>query len=74
MRLSEKLRKLRKINKLSKEQLAEKLNATNQAVSEWELEKIYPDILNLVKLSDIFNISLDELINDDIDIQRKLSK
>ena len=74
MRLSEKLRELRKINKLSKEQLAKKLNATNQAVSEWELEKSYPDILNLVKLSDIYNISLDELINDDIDLQRNLSK
>ena len=73
MKLSEKLRELRKVSKLSQEQLAQKLNVTNQAVSRWELGKNYPDILNLVKLCDIYNISLDELIRDDLDFQKSLS-
>lgn len=73
MKLSEKLRELRKVNKLSQEQLAQKLNVTNQAVSKWELGRNYPDILNLVKLCDIYNISLDELIRNDLDFQKSLS-
>jgi transcriptional regulator with XRE-family HTH domain len=73
VKLSEKLRELRKVSKLSQEQLAQKLNVTNQAVSRWELGKNYPDILNLVKLCDIYNISLDELIRDDLDFQKSLS-
>lgn len=73
MKLSDKLSELRKINKMSQGQLAKKLNVTNQAVSKWELGKSYPDIFNLVKLSDIYNISLDDLIKDDVDLQKKLA-
>ncbi|AJA46288.1 transcriptional regulator [Clostridium pasteurianum DSM 525 = ATCC 6013] len=73
MKLSDKLRELRKINKMSQQQLARKLNVTNQAVFKWELGKSYPDILNLVKLSDIYNISLDDLIKEDVDLQKNLS-
>ena len=72
MELSRKLKELRKSNKLSQGQLARILNVTNQAVSKWETGKSYPDILNLVKLSDIFDVSLDELIKNDINVQKSL--
>ncbi len=73
MNLSQKLRELRTLSKLSQEQLAQKLNVTNQAVSKWEVGKSYPDILNLVKICDIYNVSLDELIRSDIKFQKNLS-
>lgn len=46
----------------SQEYLAKKLNISRQAISKWELGESYPDIENLIALSELFNITLDELI------------
>lgn len=46
---------------LTQEQLAQKLDVTNQAVSKWETDQCCPDVALLPKLSDIFGISIDEL-------------
>ena len=59
---SEKLQTLRKEKWLSQEQLAELLNISRQAVSKWESGQTYPEIDKLIKLSDLFNITLDNLI------------
>ena len=59
MNLGDKLIKLRKDNKMSQEQFAEEIGVTRQTVSNWENYKNYPDISTIVKISDIFNISLD---------------
>ena len=66
MNLGEKILKLRKEAKLSQEQLAEKLNVTRQTISNWELNETTPDINQAKALSKIFNVSLDELTNNDI--------
>lgn len=63
-----KLLELRKLNKLSQEDLAEKLGVSRQAVSKWERAEASPDTENLILLAKLYNISLDELLN--IDIQR----
>lgn len=47
---------------LSQSQLAAKLNISRQAVSKWENGKTFPDIQNLILLSNIFQITLDELV------------
>ena len=47
---------------LSQSQLAAKLNISQQAVSKWENGKTFPDIQNLILLSNIFQITLDELV------------
>lgn len=66
MNLGEKIVSLRKKNNLSQEELAEKLGVTRQTISKWELEETTPDINQAKKLSKLFNISLDELTNNDI--------
>lgn len=62
MNLSENIVKFRKSNDLSQEQLAKKLNISRQSVSKWENGETLPSIDNLIALSGLLNISLDELI------------
>ena len=64
MKLCDKLQKLRKENNITQEGLADKLNVSRQAVSKWESGTAYPDTEKLIAISKLFNISLDELIND----------
>lgn len=66
MNLGNKIMTLRKKNNLSQEDLAEKVGVTRQTISKWELEETTPDINQAKKLSMIFNISLDELVNNDV--------
>ena len=65
MELKNKIYELRKLKKLSQEKLAEELNVSRQAIAKWENGETYPDINNLVQLSNIFNVSLDRLLKDD---------
>jgi len=67
MKLSEKLQKIRKENNITQEGLADKLNVSRQAVSKWESGMAYPDTEKLIQISKIFKVSLDELINDNVD-------
>ena len=61
MTLGKTIKQLRKETFLSQEQLAAKLNITAQAVSKWENEESYPDILFLPKIAAIFGVKIDEL-------------
>ena len=56
--------------------MAEKLDVTRQTISKWELEETTPDIKQAKKLSEIFQVSLDELLETDINstIVEKVSK
>lgn len=74
MKLCEKLVKLRKESGLTQEELAEKLFVTRTAVSKWENDKGYPGIDSLKLLSQVYNVSLDELISDDDVIAARESK
>lgn len=65
---SEKLIKLRKENKLSQEMLADKLDVSRQSVSKWESGQTYPEMDKLLAMCKIFDVTLDELTNDEIDI------
>lgn len=73
MEFSEKIQELRNKNKLTQEQLAEKLYVSRTAVSKWESGKGYPSIDSLKYISKTFNISIDELlsIEEIIDIAKK---
>ena len=63
MTLGKTIKQLRKETFLSQEQLAAKLNITAQAVSKWENEESYPDILFLPKIAAIFGVKIDELFD-----------
>ena len=65
MKFSDKLQKLRKENNITQEGLADKLNVSRQAVSKWESGTGYPDTEKLIQLSKIFNVTMDELVNEE---------
>lgn len=58
----QRISRLRKEKELTQNDIADKVGVTAQAVSKWENDQATPDIDILVKLSDIFDISLDELL------------
>lgn len=60
--LGKNIQYLRKQKHMTQEDLALKLNVSRQAISKWEAGSSEPDINTLVKLSEIFNVSIDELI------------
>lgn len=60
--LSVRLQEAREACGLSSRDVAEKLNVTQQAVSQWEKGKSFPDVGNLVKLSDLYGVSIDWLL------------
>ena len=62
MNLGKTLQNLRKKKNISQEDIAEILNVSRQTIYNWENSKSYPDILILIKLCDIYKISLDELL------------
>ena len=62
MELGTQIRKYRNERTLSQEALAEKVYVSRQTVSIWENGKSYPDVNSLVLLSEVFEISLDQLI------------
>ena len=56
----------RKKLQLSQEQLAEQIDVTRQTISNWELEESFPDVKQMVKLTEVFGISLDTLVNYEV--------
>ena len=66
MTFGNKLLQLRKNRKMSQEQLADKLCVTRQAVSKWELDETLPDTDNLIKIADLFFVSVEYLVNADV--------
>lgn len=66
MTFGEKLQFLRKQKGFSQEKLSEQLNVSRQAISKWELGESLPDTENVVKLGNLFSVSLDYLLNDSI--------
>ena len=71
MNLGTQIKKYRGALALSQEELAEKIFVSRQSVSNWENNKTYPDIKSLLMLSELFEISVDELIKGDVNIMKK---
>jgi transcriptional regulator with XRE-family HTH domain len=67
MSFQEKLQTLRKEKGLSQENLAESIGISRQAVAKWEAGQSYPDIDNLISLSNFLRVSIDNLVKDDED-------
>lgn len=66
MTIGEKIQKLRKQSGLSQEALAEKVMVTRQTISKWELGQSLPDLDFIVRLSNVFQVSADYLIKNEI--------
>ena len=65
MEIGKKLKEAHQMSDLTQENVAEKLNVSRQTISNWETEKFYPDILYVLQLSDLYQVSLDELLKGD---------
>lgn len=70
MNFSDKLKKIRLDNNLTQDDLADKLYVTRTAISKWETNNGYPSIDSLKLISNLFNITIDELVSDE-DIENK---
>ena len=66
MEIGNKIMELRKKNNFSQEDLAEKVGVTRQTISKWELGETAPDLKQAKVLSQVFKVSLDELVDNDI--------
>lgn len=75
MKFGDKLIKLRKKNGMSQEDLANLLNVSRQSVSKWESNNTYPETDKIVQICNIFNCSMDDLINESVtditEVERK---
>lgn len=66
MTLGQKIFELRNKQKMSQGDLAEKLNVSRQSISKWETDASVPELDKLIMLSDLFNITMDELVRDEL--------
>lgn len=74
MDLGKKLFELRKSKNLSQEDVADKLNVTRQTVSKWETNQSTPDFDKIVPLCDLYGISTDELLKDEVKKEQEEDK
>ena len=65
MEIGKKLKDARMRSGFTQESVAEKVNVSRQTISNWENEKSYPDIISVIELSNLYSISLDELLKGD---------
>ena len=65
MDIGAKLQRARLQAKLTQEQVAEALGVSRQTISNWENEKTYPDIISVIKMSDLYAVSLDHLLKEE---------
>lgn len=71
MTIGEKIAKLRTAANLSQEQLAEKISVSRQSVSKWEIDQALPQIDKVLQICELFGVSTDELLHDQITIEKK---
>lgn len=66
MTLGERIKQIRTLANLSQEEFANELNTTKQTISRWELDMCYPEIDKIVLMSEIFNVTIDSILKDNI--------
>ena len=74
MQIGEKLKQKRNEAGFSQELLAEKIGVSRQTVSNWENNRSYPDIGSVLRLSDLYGISLDELLKEDTNMRKHVEE
>lgn len=74
MEIGSKLKEARLKTELTQEMVAEEIGISRQTVSNWENGKSYPDIVSLIRLSDLYSLTLDELVKEDKGMIEHLDK
>ena len=70
MEIGAKLKNARATAKLTQEQAAEALGVSRQTVSSWENGKTYPDIVSVIRMSDLYSVSLDHLLKEEPQVKQ----
>ncbi|MFL0471752.1 helix-turn-helix domain-containing protein [Priestia sp. 179-F W1.4 NHS] len=73
LRLGKQLKKLREEQKMSEEEVAEQLSVSVQHIHKWEGNQSYPDIQQLLNLSDIYGTTINEFIKNDVALQNRIN-
>lgn len=73
MNIGVKLKNARLKVNMTQEELSEKIYISRQSISSWENGRNFPDIVSVIILSELYNISLDELLKGDADMMKNLS-
>ena len=72
MNVGARIKKHREKQNISQDELALKVFVSRQTISNWETNKSYPDIKSLTMLSNIFHVTLDDFIKEDIEEMKKI--
>ena len=74
MEIGSRLKNARNEHGLTQEQVAEELGVSRQSISNWENNRSYPDIISVIRMSDLYSVSLDELLKEDKNMIRHLAE
>lgn len=74
MMIADKIKDARTKKEYTQEQVAESLSVSRQTISNWENGKSLPDIISIIKMSELYDISLDELVKGDATLLNKIEK
>ncbi len=66
--IGKKLKSARKDNHLTQEEVSELIQVSRQTISNWENGKSYPDVISVIILSDLYHVSLDVLLKEDVEM------
>lgn len=72
MQFGEKLKDARQGKELTQEAVAKEIGVSRQSLSNWENDRTYPDLASVLKLSDLYGLSLDDLLREDMALRRKM--
>lgn len=74
MKFGEKLKQGRLRADMTQEAVARRIGVSRQSLSNWENDRTYPDLASVIKLSDLYGISLDELLREDLELRRQMER
>ena len=74
MKFGERLKQARIRADLTQEQVIRQIGVTRQSLSNWENDRTLPDLASVVKLSDLNQVSLDDLLREDMELRRQMEK
>ena len=74
MEIKDKLKEKRLKAELTQKELADILHVSRQTISSWEVGRTYPDLDILVSMSELYNTPLDDLLKEDSDMVRDITK
>ena len=74
MKFGEKLKDARLRKELTQEAVAKEIGVSRQSLSNWENDRTYPDLASVLKLSDLYSLSLDDLLRRDMELRRRIEQ